>query len=123
MTFALRFSLSHLTTRLECAARVLTTFYCEKIQDSGTVIPALDGLLTLASLSTFGVNEATDTANSYVNFALFLIANIYHNRFLRLIEHISMKSLVQSVRYVVFKIVDTLLAKHLTGELCKMIII
>ncbi|CAE6522908.1 unnamed protein product [Rhizoctonia solani] len=73
-------------------ARVLTTFYCEKIQDADTVIPALDGLLTLTSLPTFGENEAKETAQS----------------------HIAMKSLVQSVRYVVFRIIDTLLAKHLT---------
>lgn len=78
------------------STRVLTTFYCEKIQDADTVIPALEGILTLASLSTFGANEATDTARS-------------------LSEHISMKSLVQSVRYVVFKIIDTLLANHLAA--------
>ncbi|KAJ1306672.1 hypothetical protein OPQ81_007667 [Rhizoctonia solani] len=76
------------------STRVLTTFYCEKIQDADTVIPALDGLLTLVSLPTFGVNEATDTAQSIVS-------------------HISMKSLVQSVRYVVFRIIDSLFAKHL----------
>ncbi|CAE6532510.1 unnamed protein product [Rhizoctonia solani] len=77
------------------STRVLTTFYCEKIQDADTIIPALDGLLTLASLPTFGTNEATDTARS-------------------IIGYISMKSLVQSVRYVVFGIIDTLFAKHLT---------
>ncbi|CAE6485127.1 unnamed protein product [Rhizoctonia solani] len=76
-------------------ARVLTTFYCEKIQDADTVVPALDGLLTLTSLPTFGANEAKDTAQSIVS-------------------HISMKSLVQSVRYIVFRIVDALFAKHLT---------
>ncbi|CAE6521545.1 unnamed protein product [Rhizoctonia solani] len=77
------------------STRVLTTFYCEKIQDADTVIPALDGLLTLTSLPTFGENEAKETAQSIVS-------------------HIAMKSLVQSVRYVVFRIIDTLLAKHLT---------
>ncbi|CAE6482007.1 unnamed protein product [Rhizoctonia solani] len=76
------------------STRVLTTFYCEKIQDADTVIPALDGLLTLASLPTFGANEAKDTAQSIV-------------------KHISMKSLVQSVRYTVFRIIDILFAKHL----------
>ncbi|CAE6466774.1 unnamed protein product [Rhizoctonia solani] len=78
----------------QTTARVLTTFYCEKIQDADTVIPALDGLLTLTALPTFGGNEAKDTAQSIV-------------------DHISMKSLVQSVRYVVFRIIDTLFAKHL----------
>ncbi|KDN47119.1 hypothetical protein RSAG8_03896, partial [Rhizoctonia solani AG-8 WAC10335] len=76
------------------STRALTTFYCEKIQDADTVIPALDGLLTLTSLPTFGSGEAKDTAQS-------------------IIIHIPMKSLVQSVRYVVFRIIDTLLAKHL----------
>ncbi|CAE7224793.1 unnamed protein product [Rhizoctonia solani] len=76
------------------STRVLTTFYCEKIKDADTVIPALDGLLTLISLPTFGANEAKDTTQSIVS-------------------HISMKSLVQSVRYVVFRIVDALFAKHL----------
>ncbi|CAE6417929.1 unnamed protein product [Rhizoctonia solani] len=76
------------------STRVLTTFYIEKIQDADTIIPALDGLLTLTSLPTFGTNEATDTAHSITS-------------------HISMKSLVQSVRYVVFRIIDALFAKHL----------
>ncbi|KAF8757616.1 RNAPII transcription regulator C-terminal [Rhizoctonia solani] len=67
------------------STRVLTTFYLEKIQDADTIIPALDGLLTLTSLPTFGTNEATDTAHS-------------------VISHISMKALVQSVRYVVTRI-------------------
>ncbi|GAB1518385.1 hypothetical protein RhiTH_001444 [Rhizoctonia solani] len=78
------------------STRVLTTFYLEKIQDADTIIPALDGLLTLTSLPTFGTNEATDTAHS-------------------VISHISMKALVQSVRYVVFRIIDALFAKHLAA--------
>lgn len=45
-------------------ARVLVIFYQEKLQDSDTVIPALDGLLTLSSLDTFGASEASDTALS-----------------------------------------------------------
>lgn len=61
-----------LTSLIDWLARVLTTFYCDKIQDADTVIPALEGLLTLASLSTFGVNEATDAVRAYVILLLFL---------------------------------------------------
>ncbi|KAG8686101.1 hypothetical protein FRC08_012745, partial [Ceratobasidium sp. 394] len=76
------------------STRVLVTFYREKIQDSDTVIPALDGLFTLCSLPSFGETEAVDTA-------------------LSLTEHITMTAHVQSTRYVVFRIIDMLLAKHL----------
>ncbi|KAG9103692.1 hypothetical protein FRC06_008809 [Ceratobasidium sp. 370] len=75
-------------------ARVLVTFYREKIQDSDTVIPALDGIFTLCSLPSFGETEAVDTA-------------------LSLTEHVTMTAHVQSTRYVVFRIIDMLLAKHL----------
>ncbi|KAG8771304.1 hypothetical protein FRC12_003699 [Ceratobasidium sp. 428] len=74
--------------------RVLVIFYREKLQDAATIIPALDGLHTLSSLSTFGETEAVDTA-------------------LSLTEHVAMKVQVQSTRYVVFRIIDMLLAKHL----------
>ncbi|KAG9088547.1 hypothetical protein FS749_002072 [Ceratobasidium sp. UAMH 11750] len=76
------------------STRVLVTFYREKIQDSDTVIPALDGLFTLCSLPSFGETEAADTA-------------------LSLTEHITMTAHVQSTRYLVFRIIDMLLAKHL----------
>lgn len=33
-------------------AQVLVTFYCSKLEDTETIIPALNGLTTLASLST-----------------------------------------------------------------------
>ncbi|KAG8684679.1 hypothetical protein FRC09_015238, partial [Ceratobasidium sp. 395] len=61
------------------STRVLVTFYREKLQDAATIIPALDGLLTLSSLSTFGETEAVDTA-------------------LSLTEHVAMKVQVQSTR-------------------------
>ncbi|KAG8745003.1 hypothetical protein FRC10_009111 [Ceratobasidium sp. 414] len=86
-------------------ARVLVTFYREKLQDSDTVIPALDGLFTLCSLPSFGETEAVDTALSTPKRMLPIGP--------RLTEHITMKAHVQSTRYVVFRIIDVLLAKHL----------
>ncbi|QRV73960.1 MMS19 nucleotide excision repair protein [Ceratobasidium sp. AG-Ba] len=76
------------------STRVLVIFYREKLQDSEVTVPALEGLLTLSSLPTFGPSEASDTA-------------------LSIIQHVTMKVHIQSTRYVVFRIIDMLLANHL----------
>lgn len=40
--------------------RVFTSFYCEKLNDTETVIPALRGLVTLTALPSFSSFEATN---------------------------------------------------------------
>lgn len=75
------------------SVRVLTNFYCEKLDDTETIIPALKGLVTLTDLPTFSSSDATSVVQ-----ALF--------------AHVKMKSLVQSVRFFVFVIFDTMIAKH-----------
>ena len=40
-------------------ARVLVTFYCNKLDDADTIKPALTGLLCLAKLPSFSPVEAT----------------------------------------------------------------
>lgn len=45
---------------LDFVARVLVTFYTERLDDSDTVIPALKGLLCLSQLPTFTAIEATE---------------------------------------------------------------
>ncbi|KAG8974923.1 hypothetical protein FRC05_006600 [Tulasnella sp. 425] len=74
-------------------AHVLLTFYEQKLDDSDTVIPALHGLLTLVSLPTFASSDAVSL-------------------FQALVRHVNMKAHVQSTRYLVFRILDTLVAKH-----------
>ncbi|KIK08924.1 hypothetical protein K443DRAFT_671974 [Laccaria amethystina LaAM-08-1] len=73
--------------------RVLTPFYCGKLDDSETIVPALQGILTLVKLPTFGAPEATGVID-----ALFL--------------YVKTKSLVQSVRFNVYSIIDSLMARH-----------
>ncbi|KAF8889317.1 ARM repeat-containing protein [Infundibulicybe gibba] len=73
--------------------RVLTAFYCGKLDDTETIIPALQGLVTLTALPTFAISEVSAVIN-----ALF--------------THVHMKTLVQSVRFSVFSIIDTLMARH-----------
>lgn len=75
------------------SVRVLTPFYCGKLDDSETIVPALQGILTLVKLPTFGAPEATGVID-----ALFL--------------YVKMKSLVQSVRFKVYSIIDSLMAGH-----------
>ncbi|KAF8817465.1 ARM repeat-containing protein [Phlegmacium glaucopus] len=75
------------------SVRVMTKFYCEKLADSETVKPALNGISTLVSLPTFSPPEATAVIEG-------------------LFQHIRMKALVQSVRFIVFSIIDSLLAWH-----------
>ncbi|KAF8661259.1 hypothetical protein AX16_001362 [Volvariella volvacea WC 439] len=73
--------------------RVLSTFFCSKLEEFHTVIPALNGLVTLAALPTFTSPDATGVIE-----AIF--------------AHVKMKSLVQSARFLVFTIIDNLMAKH-----------
>ncbi|KIO20015.1 hypothetical protein M407DRAFT_11103 [Tulasnella calospora MUT 4182] len=75
------------------STHVLYTFYEQKLDDSDTVIPALHGLLTLVSLPTFASSDVVSL-------------------FQALVQHVNMKAHVQSTRYIVFRILDTLVAKH-----------
>ncbi|PFH51873.1 hypothetical protein AMATHDRAFT_74737 [Amanita thiersii Skay4041] len=75
------------------SVRVLTSFYCDKLGDTEAIVPSLKGLVSLSMLPSISSADA-----SAIIRALF--------------EHIRMKALVQSVRFNVFTIVDTLMAKH-----------
>ncbi|KAJ3732077.1 Dos2-interacting transcription regulator of RNA-Pol-II-domain-containing protein [Lentinula guzmanii] len=75
-------------------ARVLTSFYCSKLEDSETVVPALKGLASLTKLQASSTSEDVPSILD----AIF--------------THVKMKGLVQSVRFLVFTIIDTLMARH-----------
>ncbi|CDZ97248.1 DNA repair/transcription protein Mms19 [Phaffia rhodozyma] len=75
------------------STRVLSSFYCDKLEDLYVISPALQGLCVLSSLPTFGSGETVQVCE-----AIF--------------AHIKMKSLMQAVRFLVFKAIDILMAKH-----------
>ncbi|KAH9930313.1 ARM repeat-containing protein [Fomitopsis serialis] len=75
------------------SVRVLVSFYCGKLEDTETIIPALKGLVSLTAMPAFASADAIEVMN-----ALF--------------KHVRMNALVQSQRFMVYKIVDTLIAKH-----------
>ncbi|XP_006461777.1 hypothetical protein AGABI2DRAFT_185880 [Agaricus bisporus var. bisporus H97] len=75
------------------STRVLSTFYCGKLEDFGTVIPALKGIQTLVKLPTCSALEVQSILRS-------------------MFSHVRVKGLVQSVRFVVFSILDSLVANH-----------
>lgn len=75
------------------STRVLSTFYCGKLEDSGTIIPALSGIQTLVKLPTCSALE---------------VQSILRSMFV----HVKPKTLVQSVRFVIFSILDSLVANH-----------
>ncbi|THU86243.1 ARM repeat-containing protein [Dendrothele bispora CBS 962.96] len=75
------------------SARVLAKFYCSKLEDFDTIIPALKGLDTLTALPSFTEEDVLDTVN-----AIF--------------KHVRMKALAQNNRFLVFTIIDTLMARH-----------
>ncbi|KAG6865136.1 hypothetical protein C0991_004873 [Blastosporella zonata] len=76
-----------------CPVRVLTTFYCGKLDDTETIIPALKGLNTLTALPTCSPDDAASIVQ-----AVFV--------------HVRMKALVHSVRFQVFSIIDNLMARN-----------
>ncbi|KAL4256995.1 MMS19 nucleotide excision repair protein [Pleurotus pulmonarius] len=71
----------------------LTLFYCGKLDDTETIVPALDGLVALSRQP----NLSTEDAIAVIR-AIFM--------------YVKMKALVQAVRYHVFSIVDMLLTRH-----------
>ncbi|CAL1714198.1 unnamed protein product [Somion occarium] len=75
------------------SVRVLVTFYCGKLEDTETIIPALKGLVALVAAPTFTSTDAVEVVR-----ALF--------------RHVKMKVLIQAQRFLVFTIIDTLLANH-----------
>ncbi|KAK0467221.1 ARM repeat-containing protein [Desarmillaria tabescens] len=75
------------------SVRVLVTFYCSKLEDTETIIPALKGLLSLSRL-----NNCTNEDVPVIIKALF--------------TYVRMKVLVQSVRLVVYSIIDNFMARH-----------
>ncbi|OSX64436.1 hypothetical protein POSPLADRAFT_1065586 [Postia placenta MAD-698-R-SB12] len=75
------------------SVRVLVTFYCGKLEDTETIIPALRGLVPLMSLSPVTSADAVEVTKA-------------------VIKHVKMKALVQSQRYLVFKTIDTLIANQ-----------
>ncbi|KAK0501497.1 ARM repeat-containing protein [Armillaria luteobubalina] len=75
------------------SVRVLAMFYCSKLEDTETIIPALKGLLSLSR----HINCTKEDVPVIIR-ALF--------------THVKMKVLVQSVRLVVYSIVDSFMARH-----------
>ncbi|CDO69761.1 hypothetical protein BN946_scf184766.g6 [Trametes cinnabarina] len=75
------------------AVRVLVSFYCGKLEDTETIIPALKGLVTLTKLPAFTSPDAVEVVK-----AIF--------------AHVKMKVLVQSQRFMVFSIIDNLVARY-----------
>ncbi|KAF8909296.1 Dos2-interacting transcription regulator of RNA-Pol-II-domain-containing protein [Gymnopilus junonius] len=75
------------------SVRVLTTFFCGKLDDTVTIKPALSGLSTLATLSSITPSEVTTIVEA-------------------LIQHVKMKSIVQDVRFKVFSVIDSFMAFH-----------
>ncbi|PPQ72316.1 hypothetical protein CVT26_007273, partial [Gymnopilus dilepis] len=75
------------------SVRVLTAFFCGKLDDTVTIKPALTGLLTLAKVPTLSTPEVTTIVES-------------------LFRDVRMKSIVQDVRFKVFSIIDSLMAYH-----------
>ncbi|KAI1791817.1 ARM repeat-containing protein [Ganoderma leucocontextum] len=73
------------------SVRTLVAFYCGKLEDTETIIPALKGLNTLTKLPLFASSDAVEVAK-----ALF--------------QHVKMNVLVQSQRFTVFSIIDNLVA-------------
>ncbi|KIY43082.1 ARM repeat-containing protein [Fistulina hepatica ATCC 64428] len=75
------------------STHTLTVFYISKLDDLDTIVPALQGLVPLISLSSFAETDVVPVVN-----ALF--------------THVRMKALVQSVRWTVFRILDGFMARN-----------
>ncbi|KAF7308252.1 ARM repeat-containing protein [Mycena chlorophos] len=73
------------------SVKVLSTFFCDKLDDTETIVPALKGLASLPAI-------CSDADAETIIQAVF--------------THVRMRALVQSVRFSVFNIVDGLVKHH-----------
>ncbi|KAJ7923545.1 ARM repeat-containing protein [Mycena leptocephala] len=73
------------------SVKVLSAFFCDKLDDTETIVPALKGLASLPPICS-----SSD--------ALVIINAVF--------AHVKMRALVQSVRFYVFTIIDGLIANH-----------
>ncbi|KAJ6592258.1 ARM repeat-containing protein [Mycena vulgaris] len=73
------------------SVKVLTAFFCDKLDDTETIVPALKGLSSLPPICS-------------ANDALVIMNAVF--------AHVKMRALVQSVRFLVFSIIDGLIANH-----------
>ncbi|KAJ7694662.1 Dos2-interacting transcription regulator of RNA-Pol-II-domain-containing protein [Mycena rosella] len=73
------------------SVKVLTAFFCDKLDDTETIVPALKGLASLPPICAQGD-------------ALVIVNAVF--------KHVNMRALVQSVRFLVFSIIDGLIAHH-----------
>ncbi|GHJ87563.1 hypothetical protein NliqN6_3965 [Naganishia liquefaciens] len=75
------------------STQVLTGFFADKLEDHESVPFALQALVALSKLPTFGSGESVKTYRAVV-------------------ENVKMRSHVQSTRYWVFALIDSLMAHH-----------
>ncbi|KAH8075854.1 ARM repeat-containing protein [Cristinia sonorae] len=75
------------------SVKTLVTFFRGKLDDTETIIPALQGLVSLSAASNLTSQDAVEISQS-------------------LFQYVKMKALVQSHRFKVFTILDTLIARQ-----------
>lgn len=97
------------------SVHALTLFYCGKLDDTETIVPALDGLVALSKQPNLSSEDAVAVIRAYVSFLLRLPLSSFDS-WRSIFTYVKMKALVQAVRYHVFSIVDTLLTKHRKGS-------
>ena len=95
--------------------RVLVTFYCDKLDDTETIIPALKGLALLSSLSTCVHNDTMNILRGYAAFLLYDSRVFFTNY--RIFKHVKMKALTAPNRFAVFSIIDSLMSRQRDSEL------
>ncbi|OJA09726.1 hypothetical protein AZE42_08802 [Rhizopogon vesiculosus] len=91
------------------AVGVLTKFYCSRLEDLETIIPALKGLSYLVKFPNVQSADAKVILDVYVpqlrtSSLLSIMPRIFAN--------VKMRALVQSIRFYVFTIVESLLSTH-----------
>lgn len=94
-------------------ARVLSTFYCNKLEDAGTVIPALKGIQSLVKLQTCSALEVQSILRRYLPVSPIKMVHILI--IYSMFQYVRPKALVQSIRFIVFSILDSLVANHRDG--------
>jgi Dos2-interacting transcription regulator of RNA-Pol-II len=83
---------------------VMTTFYCDRLEDEVSTKENVMGLTALQDMSGFGEEEVTKVCNAYDSETAFVNG--------RLFKDVSMEKHLQATRMAIFTLIDRMATKQ-----------
>lgn len=86
---------------------VMTTFYCDRLEDEASTKENIAGLAALQAMSGFGEEEVTKVCNAYYSYYSCLICSLF--------KDVEMSRQPQATRFSIFTLIDNIMKKQRKG--------